>query len=68
MNGDWKLAIGFMADILYIKGIICAEEMEAIQEVQWPMDLQRIVEKMLRGEFNVYKRGATVLGDYLQSE
>lgn len=52
-----KLALGFLADVLYIKGIICFEEFEAIQEVNHPSDLNDIVEKMLRGEFNAYRKG-----------
>lgn len=55
--GESKLALGFLADVLYIKGIICFEEFEAIQEVTQPSDLNDIVEKMLRGDFNAYRKG-----------
>jgi len=52
-----KLAIGFLADVLYIKGIICFEEFEDIMNVKHPSDLQNIVDKMLRSGYNAYKRG-----------
>lgn len=52
-----KLTIGFFADVLYLKGILCFEEFEAIQSAKSAEDLGDIFEKMMRGEFNVYKRG-----------
>jgi len=52
-----KLTIGFLADVLYIKGVICFEEFEDIMSATEPSDLQDIVERMLRGDYNVYKRG-----------
>lgn len=52
-----KTSIGFIADILYIKGFLCWEEYEAIQEAVTPQDIHHIVDRMLRGDFNVYKRG-----------
>lgn len=52
-----KTSIGFLADILYIKGHISFEEFEAIQDVNHPSDLDVIVDKMLRGEFNGHRRG-----------
>lgn len=52
-----RLTIGFLADVLFIQGVICFEEFDAIQSARTPSDLEDIVEKMLRGEFNVYKRG-----------
>lgn len=54
-----KLVLGFMADVLYIKGLICYDEYEAIMDVKKVEDLQIIVEHMLRGEFNGYKKGET---------
>jgi hypothetical protein len=56
-----KIAIGFMADILYIKGIIFWEEYEAIMDAKSPSDLETIVDKLLRGDFNVLKRGESYL-------
>lgn len=57
-----KQVLGFLADILYIKGIIYYDEFEAIQNVTKPSDLQDIVEGMLCGQFNGYKRGEAYVG------
>jgi hypothetical protein len=54
-----KVLLKFFADVLYIKGKLCAEELEDIMEVQTFSDLDDIVEKMLCGKYNVYKRGET---------
>lgn len=61
-----KVLAKFLADILYIKGIICFEEFEDIMESKTFHDLDNIVEKLLRSEYNVYKRGETYLyvGEY----
>jgi hypothetical protein len=58
-----KLTLGLLADILYFKGIICFEEFEALQEMRDASDIEPFVEKLARGEFNVYKRGETYI-DY----
>lgn len=52
-----KIVLKFLADVLYIKKIICYEELEAIMEVKDTSDLDAIIEKMLRGDFNACKRG-----------
>lgn len=52
-----KLTLGFIADVLYLKGIICFEELDAIMNATNPTDLEVIFEKMFRGEFNVYRKG-----------
>lgn len=52
-----KLLLKFMADVMYMKGLLCFEELEAIYDAKSPADLEAIFEKMIRGEFNVYKRG-----------
>lgn len=52
-----KIAIQFFADVLYLKGLLCFEELEAILDARNPEDLDAIFEKMFRGEFNPYKRG-----------
>lgn len=57
-----KVVIKFFADILYIKGILCYEELNDIMEVKTLSDLDNIVEKMLREEYNVYKRGEIYTG------
>ena len=63
-----KIAIQFFADVLYLKGLLCYEELEAILDAQSPEDLDMVFEKMFRGQFNPYKRGEpytdfTVRGD-----
>lgn len=52
-----KLVLKFFADVLYLKGILCFEELEAIGDAKNAEDLERIFERMYRGDFNVYKRG-----------
>lgn len=59
-----KLVLGLLADILYIKGIICYEEFEAINDIKSPTDVDDFIEKMLRGEFNVYRKGESYI-EYL---
>jgi hypothetical protein len=54
-----KILLKFFADVLYAKRILCAEELEAIYEASSFSDLDEIFEKMLGGEYNVYKRGET---------
>lgn len=56
-----KAVLKFLADVLYIKKIICFEEFEAIMESKNPLDLDDIVEKMLKEEYNVYKQGESYL-------
>lgn len=52
-----KVILKFIADVLYIKGALCFEEFEAIMDACNFSDLDKITEKMLSGEYNVYKRG-----------
>lgn len=52
-----KLTLGFLADVLYLKEVICYEEFEAIQSVTNAEELGVVFEKMIGGEYNVYKRG-----------
>ena len=52
-----KAAIGFFADVLYIKGFLNFEEFEVIMNAKSPKDLGDIVEGMLRGEYSGYKKG-----------
>lgn len=58
-----KLTLKFFADVLYLKNIICFEELEAINEVRNAQDLDAVFEKMIRGEFNVYKKGEAYHAD-----
>ena len=57
-----KTTIGFLADVLYIKGIICFDEFDDIMNSKNASDLGDVVEKMLRDEYNVYKRGEAYVG------
>jgi hypothetical protein len=52
-----KSVVGFLADVLYLKGFICYDEFEDIMNAHNDVDLGVIVEKMLRSEYNVYKKG-----------
>jgi hypothetical protein len=52
-----KSVVGFLADVLYLKGFICYDEFEDIMNAKTDVDLGNIVEKMLRSEYNVYKKG-----------
>ena len=54
-----KVTLKFIADLLYVKGDVCYEEYEAIMDSCTPSDLDNVIDKMLRGDFNVYKRGET---------
>ena len=52
-----KIVLKFLADVLYIKGFICFEEFDDVMNSKNPTDLDDIVEKMIRGEYNVYRQG-----------
>lgn len=52
-----KVLLKFFADVLYLKEQLCSEELEDIYDAKSPSDLDDIFEKMMRGEYNVYKRG-----------
>jgi hypothetical protein len=52
-----KLVLGFIADVMYLKGIICFDELQAIYDVKDAQDLGDVFERMMAGEFNVYKKG-----------
>lgn len=53
-----KITLKFLADVLYIKGVLCSEELEDILEVKTIDDLDHIIDKMLDDEY-VLKRGET---------
>lgn len=57
MNTD-KVVLKFITDVLYIKGILCSEELEAILDATNAKDLDIIIDKMLDDEY-VLKRGET---------
>jgi hypothetical protein len=57
-----KTSIGLLADVLYIKGIICYEEFEDIMNAITPQDLDKVVEGMLTDKYNVYRKGEAYIG------
>lgn len=52
-----KTAIGFLADVLYVKELLHYEEYEAIMNARNAADLEVIVDKLLRGEYSAYRKG-----------
>ena len=52
-----KVILKFIADVLYVKGVICFQEFEDIMDASIPSDLDIIVEKILCSEYNGYIRG-----------
>lgn len=52
-----KVVIKFFCDVLYLNGILCFEEYEDIMDCKVPMDLDEVFEKMIREDYNAYKRG-----------
>lgn len=54
---DGRVVIQLLADILYIKGILCFDEFEALMEVKNASDVGDFTEKLLCGDFNVYRKG-----------
>lgn len=49
--------------MLYIKGVLCFDEYDAIMECCDENDLDDVFEGMMRGTFNNYRRGE-VDGDF----
>lgn len=49
---DWKLAVGFIADILYNKRILNIGELEAINDLQEPEDMQTFIDNQLGGKYD----------------
>lgn len=52
-----KIVLKFMADLMYVHGMMCYEEYADILESKNFSDLDNIIEKVMREEYNVYKRG-----------
>ena len=52
-----RVSLKFIADLLYIKGDICFQEFDDIMNASEPQDLDNIIDKLIRGDYNVYKRG-----------
>lgn len=51
-----KILLKFLADVLYLKGVICYDELDDIMDVRIPSDLDNIFEKMIGEEYNAYRR------------
>lgn len=64
---DPKVLISLFADIMYEKGMLCYEEMEALLDIKSVEDTYAFSEKLLRGDFNVYKRGEIYLESLAKS-
>lgn len=52
-----KVVLKFLADVLYIKGVVCYEEFEAVMDAKSSFDLDKIVDRILRSDFNIHRRG-----------
>lgn len=52
-----KILLKFFTDVLYLKGVICFDELDDIMDCCTPSDLDNVFEKMMRGEYNAYRRG-----------
>lgn len=59
---DAKLLIKLFADILYIKGVLNADELDGLDSIATVRDLDTFTERLLRGEFNAYKQGEHYTG------
>lgn len=56
-----KITIKFFADLMYIKGIICFDEYEDIMSCCTEGCLDKVIEKMLKDEYNPYLRGDIIV-------
>lgn len=60
-----KICLKFFADVLYIKGFLLYDEYEDIMEVESIDDLDVIVDKMLKEEYNPKRGEGYVLYEYM---
>jgi hypothetical protein len=58
-----KIILKFVTDVLYLNGILCFEEYDDIMECCTPEDLDKVFEKMMKDQYNRYRRGE-VDGDF----
>lgn len=56
-----KIMLKFLADVLYIKGVIYFSEYDAIMSSCNEKCLDAIVERMLKDEYNPYTRGEVIV-------
>lgn len=52
-----KIVLKFIADLLYVKGMLYFEEFDAIMNVKSPSDLDDIIDNMMREVYSPYKKG-----------
>jgi len=52
-----KFMIKFIADLLYAKGCINSEELEAMYDIVDLRDMDIVTEDFLSGKYNTYKKG-----------
>lgn len=52
-----KILLKFFTDVLYLKGVLCYDEFDDIMDCSRPEDLDNVFEKMMRGNYNSYRRG-----------
>lgn len=55
-----KLLVKFLADVLYLKEVICFEEYEGIMDIRSYSDMDEVFEKMMKEEYNAYRRGEII--------
>lgn len=55
-----KLLVKFLADVLYLKEVICFEEYEGIMDIRNYSDMDEVFEKMMKEEYNAYRRGEVI--------
>lgn len=55
-----KLLVKFLADVLYLKEVICFEEYEGIMDIRNYSDMDKVFEKMMKEEYNAYRRGEII--------
>lgn len=56
-----KILLKFISDVLYLKGVICFDEYEDIMRSSTPHDLDEVIEKIFKEEYNGYLRGEFIV-------
>ena len=52
-----KTVLKFFADVMYLKGILCYDEYDAIMSCCDGDDLEDVFENMLTDQYNIFRRG-----------
>lgn len=58
-----KILLKFVSDVMYLKGVINFDELEDIMNCCDAFDLDMVFDKMMRGEYNAYRRGDFTITD-----